>query len=354
MEAVFRTLRKVSPFDLSVLFTGPSGVGKTFLAKALHAHSPRADGPLVVFECGGTPDTLIESELFGHTEGAFTGAIQARLGAFRAAHEGTLILDEIGAASPALQVALLRVLEEDRVTPLGATHSIPVDTRVLATTSTNLKELVDQGTFRSDLFYRLAVVILPVPSLRERTEDIALLAHNIVEQLRHTWKLPLLALSDSARRNLEQRRWPGNIRELENALKRAAALAGNEEILAEHLPLPPSLSFDAVRQGEALDDQWIRRGSIAIHRDAYAFPSLRDQLEALTIDRALEACDGNQSEAAKLLDMPRRTLVHKLRERRQTHGSSEAAVEPEQIGGTHPQILDRRETQKGTKGESSS
>lgn len=317
MQPVFQTLKKVSRFDLSVLLTGPSGVGKTRVAQAIHHASPRSKAPFVVVECASIPDALLESELFGHTEGAFTGAVQARLGAFRAADGGTLLLDEIGAASPALQVALLRALEEQRVTPLGSSTSIPVNVRILATTALDLHQEVEAQRFRPDLFYRLAVVVQPLPTLDERPGDVGLLAQELTTQLSKSWKLPELHLQPAALKALESRAWPGNIRELENAIKRAAALAGDAAIGPEHLPPPASWDRPATYdRSSALDDTWIRSGPIAIHRDTYAFPVLRDHLEALAIERALLACNGNQSEAAKLLAMPRRTLVHKIAEQR--------------------------------------
>lgn len=350
MRDVFRTLSKVAPIDLSVLITGASGVGKTRIARALHEASPRAAGPIVVLECGGVPDALIESTLFGHTEGAFTGAVQAQLGVFRAAHGGTLILDELGAASAALQVALLRALEDRVVTPLGSTASFPVDLRVLATTALNLPEEIAAQRFREDLYYRVAVVIQPVPALDARREDLALLAGEIVETLRSDWQRPALALSAAAQKSIQTRRWPGNIRELENAIRRGAALADGDTIGAEHLPLPPALSFpDEAPTGDALDASWVRRGPIAIHADTYALPLLRDALEALAIDRALTACDGNQSEAAKLLDMPRRTLVHKLAERRAKTQTLERPIQPSEVVPAEDQVLDRSEAQKRPK-----
>ena len=317
MHEVFRTLEKVSRFDLSVLFTGPSGVGKTRYAEAVHAVSPRKKEPFIVVECASLPDALIESELFGHTEGAFTGAVQARLGAFRAAHGGTLLLDEIGAASPAVQVALLRALEEQRVTPLGSSEPIPVDVRILATTALDLREEVEAQRFRSALFYRLAAALQPLPPLDDRAEDIGLLAEEIVTAVAKQWKIPALALSPDALKALEARTWPGNTRELENVIKRAAALAEDGRIGPEHLPDAPTQPLADPASGAELSGSWVRSGPVAIHRDTYAWPTIRDHIERLAIERALEACGGNQSEAAKLLQMPRRTLVHKLAQQRE-------------------------------------
>lgn len=352
MREVFRTLSKVAPIDLSVLITGASGVGKTRVARALHEASTRAGGPVVVLECGGVPDALIESTLFGHTEGAFTGAVQEQLGVFRAAHGGTLILDELGAASPALQVALLRALEDRVVTPLGSTTSYPVDLRVLATTALHLPEEIAAQRFREDLYYRIAVVIQPLPALDARREDLPLLAEEIVEALRRDWQRPQLSLSAAAQKALQVRRWPGNIRELENAIRRAAALTDSDIIGAEHLPLPPALSFPSeAPAGDALDASWVQRGPVAVHADTYALPLLREALEALAIDRALDACDGNQSEAAKLLDMPRRTLVHKLAERRTATESLERPAQPSEVEATKDEVLNGGEAQERSEGD---
>lgn len=312
MKPVFHTLQKVAPFDLSVLLTGESGVGKTRVAQALHHASDRKKAPFVVLECASVPDALLESELFGHQEGAFTGAVTERQGVFRAAHQGTLLLDEVGAASPAMQIALLRALESKEVTPLGAIESIPVDVRILATTSENLPHQIEAQQFRADLFYRLAVVVQELPTLDARQEDISLLADDIIQTIARTWSLPNLTIDEAALRALGARSWPGNIRELENVLRRAAALAGDQPITPEHLaPTHADAPRPETRSAE-LDSAWVRSGPIAIHQDTYALPVLREHLEKLAIERALAACDQNQSEAAKLLGMPRRTLVHKL------------------------------------------
>lgn len=329
MRPVFRTLRKVAPFDLSVLLTGPSGVGKTRMARALHEASDRKNAPFVVLECGSVPDALLESELFGHSEGAFTGAVSEREGVFRAAHGGTLLLDEVSAASAAMQVALLRALESQYVTPLGSSESIPVDVRIVATTAEDLRAQMNVQQFRPDLFYRLAVIVQELPSLDARTEDIAALAHEITAQTAKAWNLSSLSLDDAAIQALSARAWPGNIRELENVIKRAAAMAGNQPILPTHLaPTGQDVRTVARADGPTLDTQWIRSGPIAVHQDTFSLPVLRDALEHLAINRALEVCEQNQSKAAKLLDIPRRTLVYKLAQwRKQDDAQKESPEE---------------------------
>lgn len=324
MQPIFQALRKVAPFDLSVLLTGDSGVGKTRLARALHRVSGRKDGPFVVLECGSVPDALLESELFGHEKGAFTGAVAERQGVFRAADGGTLLLDQVSAASPAMQIALLRALETQDVTPLGSVQSTRVDVRVLATTSEDLQQLIETQAFRADLFYRLAVVVQELPALDARNEDIPLLAEDILNDLGRQWNFSHLALEPSVLASLRARAWPGNIRELENVLKRAVALAGDTTITAEHLAPIRQDAPTQNRPASALDDEWIRSGPIAIHKDTYALPTLRKHLEYLAIQRALHACEQNQSQAAKLLNMPRRTLVHKLASYRKEESENES------------------------------
>lgn len=283
------------------------------MARALHNASARKDAPFVVLECGSVPDALLESELFGHSEGAFTGAVSERKGVFRAAHGGTLLLDEVSAASPAMQVALLRALESQYVTPLGSTESVPVDVRIVATTSEDLRAQMEAQRFRPDLFYRLAVIVQELPPLDARPEDIEPLTRDIAAQTAIQWNLPDLTLEEATLHALSARSWPGNIRELENVIKRAAALAGNHPVLPTHLA-PTGQDSRAVSTAAhpTLDAQWARSGPIAVHKDTYALPVLREALEHLAIQRALDACDQNQSQAAKLLDIPRRTLVYKL------------------------------------------
>lgn len=318
MQAVFHTLKRVAPFDLNVLLTGSSGVGKTRLAQDIHRVSPRADKPFVTLECASIPDTLLESELFGHTEGAFTGAVTAREGAFVRADGGTLLLDEVGAASPALQVALLRALEEGRITPLGDFRSREVDVRIVATTSLSLADEVAAGRFRADLFYRLAVVVVELPTLAQRPDDILALADAMLQHVINEWKLPPRTWSVETRAALREHPWPGNLRELDNAVKRAAALAVSALIMPDALPFyDAQAAHDADTAGGtavygAQLDGWSVGQFVAIHPDVFSLRVLQQELETMAIARALDACHGNQTEAARLLDISRRKLVYAL------------------------------------------
>lgn len=354
MQAVFHTLRRVAPFDLNVLLTGASGVGKTRLAQDIHLVSPRKDHAFVTLECASVPDALLESELFGHVEGAFTGAVSARDGVFVRADGGTLLLDEVGAASPALQVALLRALEEGRITPLGDFQSRSVDVRVIATTSLALADAVADGRFRADLFYRLAVVVVDLPPLAARPEDIVPLADAMLRDVVDAWKLPERVWSDEAQAALCQHPWPGNLRELDNAVKRAAALATDTAIEAELLPFvdartlpttgmphseasrPPTPHTDAHQTASdasspansALSGAWAVGEHLAIRSDVFSLRTLQRELEAMAIERAMAATGGNQSQAARLLDISRRKLVYTLNDNRPS-----SPVEPAEVEG---------------------
>lgn len=235
MRRVFETLRKVAPADTTVLITGESGTGKEVAARAIHEASRRADGPLVVVDCGALPANLIESELYGHARGAFTGAVRSRVGAFEAATGGTIFLDELGELPLDLQTRLLGVIERREVTPIGKTDARSVDVRVIAATNRDLRKDVNRGAFREDLYFRLAVVTVEMPPLRERPEDIRLYVEHFLEETGATGSF---TVDDAALTKLEAQPWPGNVRELRNILERAAALGD------EALPDEPSAGAD--------------------------------------------------------------------------------------------------------------
>jgi two-component system, NtrC family, response regulator PilR len=218
------------------LITGESGTGKELVARAIHENSSRAQAPFITINCGAFPETLLESELFGYMKGAFTGANENRQGLFQAAHGGTLFMDEIGNMTLTMQVKLYRVLQEGKVRPLGSTEEVDVDVRVIAATNKDFEKEIAEGRFREDLYYRLSVIPLQLPSLRERREDIPLLARHFLERFRKSMEKPIEGISPEAMRKLESYEWPGNVRELENTMERAVALESGNEISLRVLP----------------------------------------------------------------------------------------------------------------------
>ncbi len=299
IAAVLRLIEKVAPHDTTVLITGESGTGKELVARTLHERSRRCAGPFVAVNCSALPETLLESELFGHQRGAFTGAVASRKGVFAQAHGGTLLLDEIGTMPGGLQAKLLRVLEEGRVRPLGAEREVPVNVRVVAATNADLESLVRERTFREDLYFRIKVVAIPLPPLRQRREDISLLARHFFERFREQGRLR--NLSPEALRALENYRWPGNVREMSNVIERACLLAETDTLTPELLPEEvlqgrPAQRFDA----------------------APAEPSTLAESEKAQIIHTLDKTGWQRTRAAQLLGISRRTLYNKLRQYRIT------------------------------------
>jgi two-component system response regulator AtoC len=301
MKEVLRTVQKVAPAKTTVLIVGESGTGKELIARALHEMSPRAERPFVAVNCGGIPEQLIESELFGHAKGAFTGASAAKRGLFEEADGGTLLLDEIGDLPLHLQVSLLRVLQEGEVRRVGDARTVRVDVRVLAATHHDLAQAVAGGTFREDLFYRLNVVALRLPPLRERTDEVEPLARRFLARHAVRLGLPEKPLSAEALRRLNAWRWPGNVRELENALERALVLSEGDEIDADTFPeeLRAAAPSGPPPQPE--------EGELSVKKAQRA-------LEADLIRRALERTQGNRTKAAELLELSPRALLYKIRE----------------------------------------
>jgi two-component system response regulator AtoC len=295
-------VQKVAPTPTTVLIEGESGTGKELVARALHDLSSRAERPFVAVNCGAIPDTLIESELFGHAKGAFTDARTAKRGLFEEADGGTLLLDEVGELPLAVQPSLLRVLQQGEVRRVGDSRSARVDVRVLAATNRDLAAQVQAGRFREDLYYRLNVVQLRLPPLRERQDEIPALAQRLLARHAERIGMPPRRLSPRALESLKTYRWPGNVRELENALERALVLSEDEEIGAESLP-------------EALQEQ-VQPEPLPARLDPDDLSVKRAQrvLEADLIRRALERTQGNRTRAAELLELSPRALLYKIRE----------------------------------------
>ncbi len=303
---VLDIVERVAAYPSTVLLTGESGTGKELLARALHERSDRAERAWVAVNCAAIPEALLESELFGHERGAFTGAIRAHGGLFEQAHGGTLFLDEIGEMPLALQAKLLRVLEEGRIRRVGGTRDLPVDVRVVAATARELEAEVRAGRFRADLFYRLNVVRIRIPPLRERVEDIPLLARALVRRAARRLGRQIEGLSPEAERELVQASWPGNVRQLENALERAALMARGDRVEVEDLPVEVRLS--AAGGGEALEPALGgEEEDLSIKRQVVA-------LERRLIARALARTGGNKSQAARLLDLSYKALIYKIRD----------------------------------------
>lgn len=289
MKEVFRTIEKVAPTAVNVLVLGETGTGKELIANEIHLRSPRSQGPFVTINCGAIPENLLESELFGHVKGAFTGATSTREGKFQAGDGGTIFLDEIGEMPLNLQVKLLRVLQERTITKVGATQSEKVDIRVIAATNRDLEEAIERGQFREDLFYRLNVVMLRLPPLRERGDDVILIARYLCEQIADDLNLEPKGLSEDGIASLKRYNWPGNIRQLENRLKKAIVLADGPDITSEDLELPAEGGHTILPLADAKE------------RFAYNY-----------IMEALERNGGNRTQTARELDVDPRTIFRYL------------------------------------------
>jgi transcriptional regulator with PAS, ATPase and Fis domain len=304
------------------LIHGESGTGKELVARALYLESPRASAPFIRVNCAAVPENLIESEFFGHEKGSFTGALTKREGRFELAHGGTILLDEISEISPNVQAKLLRVLQERELERVGGNRTIKVDVRVIATTNRNLEASVEKKEFRQDLYFRLNVVPIHVPPLRERIEDVPFLSDEFMRRFGRKHGCQVKGFSDEAMRALKTHSWPGNVRELQNVIERAVILCGDNGILEpEHLGLTVSQAPAAAALPSASST-----GSAAPSGEA--LPSLAE-MEKRHILAALEKCKGNRTHAAKLLDVSIRTLRNKLHEYNGTSpkAEEEAAVE---------------------------
>ncbi len=300
MLKIYDIIQKVAQSKASVLITGPSGTGKELIAKAIHYGSPRKDRPFVSINCGALTETLLESELFGHEKGAFTGAVAMRKGRFELADGGTLFLDEVGEMSPSLQVKLLRVLQEMEFERVGGTKTIKVDVRVLSASNRNIKEDVTQGTFREDLFYRLNVIHIEAPPLCARVDDIPLLVKHFIEKYKEDDGGGRIELTPEAWKVIFRYSWPGNVRELENVIERAVVLNSGGKIRPDDLP-------DELTGAEAsLDVERFIPPDVSL-------PKALEQIEERLIRRALAQCDNVQSHAAEKLGITKSLIQHKMK-----------------------------------------
>jgi two-component system NtrC family response regulator len=295
MRDVFEVATQVARRDSTVLLIGESGTGKELMAKAIHQNSLRAKKPFVTINCGAIPENLIESELFGHRKGSFTGALTDRVGKFEAANEGTVFLDEIGDLTTNLQIRLLRVIQERE--KIGHPHPIKVNVRIIAATHRNLRTMVDDAQFREDLFYRLSVVTITLPPLRERREDIPLLVEHFLKKHCSRYQIPMVALSDEAQDVLAQHNWPGNVRELENVIEHLVVLGKGEVIKPEHLPA-------SLRQAKSR----ISNISLKLPDEGISL----EEVEKEILLQALEKHDWHQTKAARYLNISRKTLIYRM------------------------------------------
>lgn len=301
MKNIFRKIKKVAPTNTTILIEGESGTGKELCARAIHYNSPRSRATMVEVNCASIPSTLIESELFGHEKGSFTGAYKTKKGKFEIAHGGTVFLDEISLLSPDLQGKLLRVLQERSFQRVGGTRTIEVDVRVVAATNQNLKAMIDRGEFREDLYYRLNVVAIHIPPLRERTEDIMPLVHHFLKKFSEEHPHTPSKITQGAIDSLMEYEWPGNVRELENTLESAVVMAEEDLISEEHLSILGDLTWD---------------GNSSATKELPEL-TLRDQLERAEqkiLKRTLELVDGNRTRAAEILGISTRAIRYKIKQ----------------------------------------
>lgn len=302
MDKVFKVIEKVADTDSTVLILGESGTGKELVAKAIHYNSMRRDKPLIPVNCGAIPEELLESELFGHEKGAFTNAIKTRIGRFELSNGGTIFLDEIGEMSPHLQVKLLRILQEQEFERVGGTKTIKCDIRVIAATNKDLDKLVQDGVFREDLYYRLKVIPITIPPLRERRSDIPLLVHHFVDNITKSRKKKIKGISKDIIKAFMEYDWPGNVRELENIIERMIILAEGNELTIQDLP-------DKIIQKHHDEDIM----EPIIPEDGFSLNNAINEYERMLIVRALEKADWVKNRAAKILNMNRTTLVEKIK-----------------------------------------
>ena len=303
MQEIFALLQQAGPSKACVLITGESGTGKELVARAIHENSARSQAPFITINCGAFPETLLESELFGYMKGSFTGANENRQGLFQAAHGGTLFMDEIGNMSLTMQVKLYRVLQEGKVRPIGSTEESDVDVRIIAATNKNFEKEISEGRFREDLYYRLSVIPIQLPPLRERREDIPLLSRHFLETFRKSMEKPVTSISPEAMSRLESYDWPGNVRELENTMERAVALETTGEVTLRVMP-------DRVAGYSGSSTTVGSEGAAAFPPDGVDFEKEVAETERKYLQAALERTNGVRTQAADLLKISYRSFRH--------------------------------------------
>jgi DNA-binding NtrC family response regulator len=308
MQAASQVVQRVAPTDSTVLLLGESGTGKELFARALHHLSKRQGNSFVALNCAAIPEGLVENELFGHERGAYTGAGARKVGKLELAHRGTIFLDEIGELPLGIQAKLLRVLEERRFERVGGTQSIDVDVRIIVATNKNLQSAVEQKTFREDLYFRIASIPIMIPPLRERGNDVILLAEHFLERFRREFRKPALQLNEESLARLRGYHWPGNVRELQNTIERAAILADGEEINAEALQLPSPRPGAKDMPTGMVNEEFLWDGSL----EDVAQRAV-NHVERFKIDTALREAKWNKSRAAENLGVSYKTLLHKIR-----------------------------------------
>lgn len=303
MKEVFNLIYRLCKVDTTVLIRGENGTGKELVARAIHFNSPRKSGPFTAINCGAIPESLMESELFGHEKGAFTGAVERKIGKFQIANNGTLFLDEIGELRPDMQVKLLRVLQEKKFTPVGSNREVKTNTRIIAATNRNLEKMMEDGSFREDLFYRLNVMPIFLPPLRDRTDDIPALVPHFIKKFAKQHASQITSINPEALEILKSYRWPGNIRELENVIERAFIVENSNQITAESLP-------ENIR--ESGKEQALKSTPLG-YTGPLDFDAFKDQMEKDFIVSALKANNGRINQTVAQANIPKNTLLRKIR-----------------------------------------
>ena len=311
MRDVFDLIHRLCKVDTTVLIRGENGTGKELVAKAIHFNSPRKSGSMVAINCGAIPENLMESELFGHEKGAFTGAHERKIGKFQLANNGTIFLDEVAELRPDMQVKLLRVLQERKFTPVGSSREVKTDARIIAATNRNLEKMIEDGTFREDLFYRLNVMPIFLPPLRERVDDIGELAQYFIKRFNKSHHRTIAGLSDDALAVLKNYRWPGNIRELENAIERAFIVENGDRITSSSLP--ENILRQAKDAAPGVAARPMASASASAPQGPMDFEAFKEQAEKEFIVNALRANKGKINKTVAEANIPKNTLLRKIK-----------------------------------------